>query len=174
MPTCDLDPDPPVIVVTGVAGSGKTTVGSLLARRLGWRYAEADDFHPKANLDKMAAGDPLTDEDRWPWLHALAGWIDERRCAGEPAVVSCSGLKRKYRDLLRAGRPQVRLVFLSGSRELIGQRLRTRHGHFMKEAMLASQFADLEPPAEDEDVLTLTVDVPPDTLVDEIVRALCR
>src|SRR5439155_13588199 len=125
-------PGPPVVVVTGVAGSGKTTVGAMLAGRLGWTYAEADDFHPEANVAKMAAGHPLTDDDRWPWLAAIGRWIDARRAAGEPAVVSCSGLKRTYRDVLRRGRPEVRLVFLDGSREFIARRLVARHGHFMK------------------------------------------
>jgi gluconokinase len=166
------DPGRPIVVVTGVAGSGKTTVGSMLARRLGWRYAEADDFHPKANLDKMAAGQPLTDDDRWPWLRALAAWIDERRSAHEPAVVSCSALKRRYRDVLRDARPEVRLVFLTASRELIGSRLRARHGHFMKEAMLDSQLADLEVPTKNEGAVTIPVDAAPAEVVDHVVRAL--
>src|SRR5205085_844004 len=102
-------------IVMGVAGTGKTTVGALLAGRLGWLYAEADAFHPPANVDKMAAGQPLTDADREPWLEAIGHWIDERAAAGEPGVVSCSGLKRAYRDRLRRGRPQVRIVFLEGS-----------------------------------------------------------
>src|SRR6266498_41220 len=140
----------------------------MLARRLGWRYAEADDFHPKANLEKMAAGQPLTDDDRWPWLRALAAWIDERRSAHEPAVVSCSALKRRYRDVLRDGRPEVRLVFLTGSRELIDRRLRARHGHFMKEAMLDSQLADLEVPTENEGVVTIPVNATPAEVVDHV------
>ena len=162
---------PPVIVVMGVSGSGKTTVGPLLAGRLKWPYAEADDFHPKANVDKMAAGQPLTDEDRWPWLEAIGRWIDERRAAGEPGVMSCSALKRAYRDLLRRGRPEVvRVVFLDGSRELIERRMVARHGHFMKSAMLDSQFADLERPAPDEGVITVSVDGTPAEIVDEVLR----
>ena len=159
--------------MTGVAGSGKTTVGAMLAGRLGWTYAEADDFHPHANVAKMAAGHPLTDEDRWPWLEAIGRWIDARRAADEPAVVTSSGLKRAYRDVLRRGRPEVRVVFLDGSRDVIERRLLARQGHFMKAAMLDSQFADLEAPEPDEHVLTVNVDnaAPPEA-VDEIVRAL--
>jgi gluconokinase len=162
----------PVIVVMGVAGSGKTTVGALLAGQLGWPYAEADNFHPQSNVDKMAAGHPLTDEDRTPWLEAIGRWIDERGAADEPGVVSCSGLKRSYRDLLRHGRPEVRVVFLEGSRELIMRRMVARHGHFMKAAMLDSQFADLEVPTPDERVLVVSVDHTPEEIVAQIRIAL--
>ena len=161
-----------MVVVMGVAGTGKTTVGALLAGRLGWRYAEADDFHPAANVAKMAAGEPLTDEDRQPWLAAIGQWIDERAADGTPGVVSCSGLRRSYRDLLREGRPQVRLVFLEGSRELITRRLAARHGHFMRVEMLDSQFAALEPPQPDEDVAEVSIDATPELIVDEIVARL--
>jgi gluconokinase len=163
---------PPIVVVTGVAGSGKTTVGAMLAGTLGWTYVEADDFHPAANLAKMAAGHPLTDDDRWPWLRAIGDWIDVRRAAHESAVVSCSGLRRAYRDLLREGRPEVRLVFLAGSRDLIGRRLLARQGHFMKASMLDSQFADLEPPEPDEGVLTVPVDATPSEVVDQVIARL--
>jgi carbohydrate kinase (thermoresistant glucokinase family) len=162
----------PVIVVMGVAGSGKTTVGALLAGQLGWPYAEADNFHPQSNVDKMAAGHPLTDVDRKPWLEAIGHWIDERGAAGEPGVVSCSGLKRAYRDRLRDGRPEVRMVFLQGSRELIMRRMITRHGHFMKPDMLDSQFADLEEPGPDEHVLVVSVDRTPEEIVDQILSGL--
>lgn len=162
----------PVVVVMGVSGSGKTTIGALLAGRLGWVYAEADDFHPQSNVDKMAAGRPLTDEDRWPWLEAIAGWIRERRAAGEPGVVSCSALKRAYRDLLCGGDPLVRLVYLEGSQELIERRLVARHQHFMKAGMLASQFADLEPPGPDEHPVTVSIDASPAGIVDAIVSGL--
>jgi len=161
----------PVLVVMGVSGSGKTTIGALLAGRLHWPYAEADDFHPQSNVAKMAVGQPLTDEDRWPWLEAIGRWIDEQGAAGECGVVSCSGLKRAYRDLLRRGRPQVRLVFLDGSRELIERRMVARHGHFMKASMLDSQFADLERPAPDEDVVTVSIDATAAEIVKEILRA---
>jgi gluconokinase len=162
----------PVIVVMGVAGSGKTTVGALLAGRLGWPYAEADNFHSQSNVDKMAAGHPLTDADRKPWLEAIGRWIDERGAAGEPAIVSCSGLKRVYRDLLRAGRPEVRMVFLKGSRDLIMRRLVARHGHYMKADMLDSQFADLEEPTPDENVLTVSIELAPEEIVNQIVAGL--
>jgi gluconokinase len=163
---------PPVFVVMGVAGTGKTTVGAMLAGRLGWLYAEADDFHPAANVEKMAAGTPLTDADREPWLAAIGAWIDERAAAGEPGVVTCSGLKRAYRDRLRQGRPQVRVVFLEGSRELITRRLTARHGHFMRVEMLDSQFADLEPPEPGEAVTEVSVEPPPNEIVEAILRAL--
>jgi gluconokinase len=163
---------PPIIIVMGVAGSGKTTIGAMLAARLGWTYAEADDFHPPANVQKMAAGHPLTDADRWPWLEAIGRWIDERRAAGEPGVVSCSGLKRKYRDVLRRDRPEVRLVFLNGSRELIASRLVARHGHFMKPGMLDSQLADLELPDPDEHAIVVSIDATPSEIVDTIIREL--
>ncbi|MFI5909148.1 gluconokinase [Dactylosporangium sp. NPDC051541] len=162
---------PPVFLIMGVAGTGKTTVGGMLAGRLGWQYAEADDFHPPANVEKMSAGIPLTDADREPWLTAIGQWIDERGAAGESGVVTCSGLKRAYRDQLRRGRPQVRMVFLEGSRELITRRLATRHGHFMRVEMLDSQFADLEPPTPDEGATVVSVEPPPGVIVAEILRA---
>jgi gluconokinase len=152
---------PIILVVTGVSGSGKTTVGTMLAGRLRWPYADADDFHPKANMAKMAAGCPLTDEDRWPWLQAIGAWIDERRAADEPAVVTCSALKRAYRDLLRNGRPEVRLVYLQGNRDLIAQRLAARKGHFFKPSMLERQLADLEEPAPDEQALSVSIEATP-------------
>ncbi|MGY0235294.1 gluconokinase [Longispora urticae] len=164
--------DETLLLVMGVSGSGKTTVGAMLAGRLRWRYAEADDFHPAANVEKMAAGEPLTDADRWPWLEAIAAWMDERRAAGEPAVVTCSALKRSYRDLLRAGRPDVRLVYLRGDRELIAGRLLARHGHFFPDKLLASQFADLEEPGADEDPLVVPIEGTPDEIVDRIVAGL--
>jgi len=159
-----------VIVLMGVSGSGKSTVGALLAGRLRRVYAEADDFHPPANVAKMAAGHPLTDQDRGPWLAAIARWIDERIARGEPGVVTCSALKRRYRDLLR--RPEVQIVYLRGSRDVIAQRLAARHGHFFKADMLASQLADLEEPAADEGVVTVPIGGTPAEVVDAIVAAL--
>jgi gluconokinase len=161
---------PPIVVVMGVSGSGKTTIGALLAGQLGWLYAEADDFHPRSNVEKMAAGHPLTDEDRRPWLEAIGRWIDERRAAGEPGVVTCSALKRSYRDVLRKDRPEVRVVYLDGSHDLIASRLVARHGHFFAADMLDSQFADLEPPAPDEDVLSVPIDGTPPDVVARIVE----
>ena len=139
-----------ILLITGVSGSGKSTIGSLLARRLGWPYAEADDFHPDANLAKMVAGHPLDDADRQPWLANIAAWIDASINAEQSAVVSCSALKRAYRDVLRDGRPQVRLIYLDADKQTIRARLSTRRGHFFPATLLDSQFADLEPPTDDE------------------------
>jgi gluconokinase len=165
----------PVLLVCGVSGSGKTTIGTLLAKRLGYKYAEADDFHPAANVAKMAAGHPLTDADRAPWLSAIAKFIDDTTAAARPAVVTCSALKRSYRDQLRAGRPNVRLIFLDVSREVVTERLQARHGHFFPADLLASQYRDLEAPAPDEHVLHIPVDSPnttPDEVVDQILTHL--
>ncbi len=154
-----------IVIVAGVSGSGKTTVGALLAGRLGWRFADADDFHPAANVEKMRAGIPLTDEDRWPWLRAIAGWIDERIARGEPAVVTCSALRRSYRDLLLGGRPGVRMVFLAVDRQVLARRLAARHDHFFPGQLLGSQFDALEPPQPDERVLVaIPADEPADTV----------
>ena len=160
------------MLVLGVAGSGKTTVGAMLAGRLGWQYADADDFHPVANVEKMAAGHPLTDEDRWPWLHAMAAWIDVQIAAGHPAVVSCSALKVAYRDVLR--RPEVQMVYLKGSPELIAARLTSRQGHFFKREMLDSQFATLQEPEPDEHVITVSIEGSPLEVVDRILAELTR
>lgn len=157
-------------MVTGVAGSGKTTVAAVLASRLGVPLAEADDFHPRANIAKMAAGHPLTDEDRWPWLRAIAKWIGERGLAGG-GVVTCSALKRGYRDLLREGNPDVWFVHLTGSHELLARRIGARKGHFMPPALLESQFADLEPLGPDEQGVTLDVQATPDELADAALRS---
>ena len=144
-----------ILIVAGVAGSGKTTVGALLAGRLRWRFADADTFHPEANVAKMRAGIPLTDADRKPWLDALTAWMDERIAAGQSAVITCSALKRAYRDELLAGRPTATMVFLQVSREVLEQRLSARAGHFFPEKLLDSQLATLEPPAPDERVVTM-------------------
>jgi gluconokinase len=161
-----------IVLVLGVAGSGKTTVGAMLAGRLGWQYADADDFHPVANVEKMAAGHPLTDEDRWPWLHAMAAWIDVQIAAGHPAVVSCSALKVAYRDVLR--RPEVQMVYLKGSPDLIAARLTSRQGHFFKREMLDSQFATLQEPEPDEKVITVSIEGSPMEVVDRILAELTR
>jgi carbohydrate kinase (thermoresistant glucokinase family) len=156
----------PILVVMGVSGSGKTTVGAMLAGRLGWTYAEADDFHPPANVEKMHNGVPLDDEDRKPWLEAIAEWMKDQ---DGPAVVTSSALKRKYRDILRVGRPDLRLVYLDGSRELIGARMAARHGHFFPKQLLDTQFADLEPPDPEENPLIVSIDAPPERVVQEII-----
>src|SRR5256885_16834618 len=154
----------PMVLVMGVSGSGKTTIGAMLAGRLGWTYAEADDFHPPANVEKMHKGIPLTDEDRRPWLLATAQWMSDQ---DGPAVVTSSALKRKYRDLLRTARPDLCLVYLEGSHELIAKRIAARHGHFFPKDLLDSQFRDLEPPTSDEHPLVVSVNGPPERIVNE-------
>jgi gluconokinase len=158
--------------VAGAAGSGKTTIGMMLADRLNWTFTDADSFHPAANVAKMHAGLPLTDADREPWLRSIASWIDERIAAGESAVVTCSALKRRYRDLLTADRPQVQLVFLSADRELLASRLAAQHGHFFPERLLGSQLDTLEPPQPDENVMVITPDGSPEQTVTKILAAL--
>jgi gluconokinase len=161
-----------ILIVTGVAGSGKTTVGAMLAGRLGWQFADADDFHPAANIEKMRAGIPLTDEDRWPWLRSVAAWMDERIARGEQAVLACSALKRSYRDLLLGGRADVRMVFLAVDPRELDRRLAARHGHFFPEELLVSQLDTLQPPQPDEHVITVTESGPPADTVASIVAVL--
>ena len=139
-----------ILIVAGVAGSGKTTVGALLAGRLRWRFADADSFHSEANVVKMREGIPLTDEDRRPWLRAVTEWIDARIAEGQSAVITCSALRRAYRAELLDGRPTTTMVFLMVSRESLDRRLTTRPGHFFPEKLLESQLAALEPPTPDE------------------------
>jgi len=165
--------DRPVqLVVIGVAGSGKTTVARELARRLGAPFSDADDFHPAANVAKMAAGIPLTDEDRWPWLDAIAAWIRARAAAGETAVVTCSALKRAYREVLRAASPDTCFVHLTGPRELLAARIGGRRGHFMSASMLDSQLAILEPLAPDEPGLAVDVTPPPGAIASQVLGRL--
>jgi carbohydrate kinase (thermoresistant glucokinase family) len=144
-----------ILILAGVSGSGKTTVGALVAGRLHWRFADADTFHPAANVAKMHAGIPLADADRWPWLQAIAAWMDERIAQHESAVVTCSALKRCYRDLLLGGRPEAQMIFLAADRHEIAQRLAARHGHFFPARLAASQFDALEPPQPDERAVTV-------------------
>jgi gluconokinase len=158
------------LVVMGVSGSGKTTVARGVAERLGWVFAEGDAFHPAANVDKMAAGQPLTDDDRWPWLRVLADWIGVREEADENAVLTCSALKRSYRDLLRDGHPSVRFVHVTVSRETLAHRLAQRQGHYMPASLLDSQLATLEPLEDDEPGLLLAGDDEPA----DVVRALLK
>jgi gluconokinase len=154
-----------ILIVAGVSGSGKSTVGAMLAGRLGWRFADADDFHPAANIEKMRTGIPLTDADRWPWLRAMEAWMDERIAAGESAVLACSALKRSYRDMLLGGRPDVRMVFLDVDPEELTRRLAARHGHFFPEKLLGTQLDDLDPPQRDEHVISVAeADVPAGTV----------
>jgi gluconokinase len=161
-----------VLVVMGVSGSGKTTIASALARREGWTLLEGDSFHPAANVAKMASGTPLTDEDRWPWLRAIAAEIDGTIAQGESAVVACSALKRAYRDILIDGRKGVFLVYLRGSKDLIRQRMAQRKDHFMPPALLDSQLATLEEPAPDEHAIVVDIGPPPDEIVADIERQL--
>jgi gluconokinase len=143
-----------ILIVAGVSGSGKTTVGALAAGRLHWRFADADTFHPAANVAKMRSGIPLTDADRAPWLRAICDWMDGQLAAGNSGVVTCSALKRSFRAELLTGRPAT-MVFLLVSREELERRLRTRPGHFFPEKLLDSQLATLEPPDSDEGVVTV-------------------
>jgi gluconokinase len=161
-----------ILIVAGVAGCGKTTVGKLIASKLGWEFADGDDFHSAANIAKMRSGTPLTDSDRFPWLAAIGRWMDAEIAAGKSAVVACSGLNRRYRETLLAGRPDVRIAFLAVSRDEAFTRLHTRHGHFMGESMVASQFAELEPPAPDEATLVVPSDQPPERLAELIINTL--
>jgi gluconokinase len=156
-----------IIVIFGVSGAGKTTVGKMLAEQLGWRFLEADDFHPAANIEKMRNGHPLTDEDRWPWLDYLRKQIEQLLSAGETAVLACSALKRAYRDRLRVS-DKVKFVFLRGDYALVEKQLRSRHGHFMNTALLQSQFDDLEKPQSDENVLTIELGRTPEEIVERI------
>lgn len=163
---------PHVVVVMGVAGTGKTTIGPLLAARLGVPYAEGDDFHPQANIAKMSAGVPLEDADRWPWLDAIGSWAHDR--AGLGGVVSCSALKRSYRDRLRAAAPGVVFVHLSGDRALIEDRMSHRQGHFMPTALLDSQFATLQPLGADEAGVTVSVAGTPEEITERTSAALAE
>jgi len=161
-----------IVIIAGASGSGKTTVGAMLAGRLGWPFADADDFHPAANIEKMRAGIPLTDTDRWPWLRAIGGWMDEHIARGESAVVSCSALRRSYRDLLLGGRPEARMVFLATDSQVLTRRLAARVGHFFPQQLLASQLAALEPPGPDEHVIRVVPADTPGATVDAIIALL--
>jgi carbohydrate kinase (thermoresistant glucokinase family) len=158
-----------VLVIMGVTGAGKTTVGEKLASELGWRFHDADDFHPPANKVKMNAGVPLTDEDRWPWLRALRSVIEQALADGAHAVVTCSALKQAYRDVLAGGLEGVRFVHLTGDPGVVAARLAGRHGHFMNPALLDSQIATLEPPAG---ALEVDVSLTPDEQVRAIREAI--
>src|SRR3974390_1695986 len=161
-----------VVVVMGVSGAGKTTIAAMLANRLGWTFEDADWFHPAANIEKMHSGQPLTDEDRWPWLQAIAAWIDATRREGGHGVIACSALQRAYRQVLGGNHADVRFVYLKGERELIARRMITRHGHFMPPSLLDSQFATLEEPGDDEAPLVVSIEARPPTIVEEIVARL--
>lgn len=163
---------PPIVVVMGVSGSGKTTIAAMLAGSLDSHFLEGDDLHPPSNVAKMKSGTPLNDDDRRPWLKAIAAEIDEWRGRGEAGVVTCSALKRAYRDIIIGDRPEVVLVYLKGSRELIGHRMAQRHEHFMPVALLDSQFATLQEPGPDERPIVVDVGPRPGQIVAEILRQL--
>lgn len=154
----------------GVSGSGKTTIAQGLSRKLGWLYQEGDALHPPSNVAKMSSGTPLTDADRLPWLHKIAAKIDEWRAAGVSGVVTCSALKRSYRDIIAGNRPDVIVVYPKGSQALIAARMAERKGHFMPASLLDSQFGTLEEPSPDENAITVGIDRAPDAIVDEIVH----
>jgi carbohydrate kinase (thermoresistant glucokinase family) len=161
-----------ILVMMGVSGSGKTTIATDVAQRLGWQVLEGDKLHPPANIAKMSAGTPLNDEDRWPWLRAIAAAIDDWRANGVSGVVACSALKRAYRDILIGPRPDVVLVYLQGSHELIATRMAARHGHFMPAGLLDSQFATLEEPGEAERPIVASIAPDPDAIVETIIEKL--
>jgi ribose 5-phosphate isomerase A len=163
---------PPVLVVMGVSGAGKSTIAQTLAARLGWAFEEGDVLHPEANVAKMHAGIPLTDEDRKPWLERVAAWIDGQRARNQPGIITCSALKRSYRNVVIGDRAEVRLVYLRGSRDLIMERVAGRTGHFMPASLLQSQIDTLEEPAADEDPLIVDVGPPVGEIADEIIRLL--
>jgi carbohydrate kinase (thermoresistant glucokinase family) len=159
-----------ILVIMGVSGSGKTTIAQRLSRKLGWQYQEGDALHPPSNVEKMSSGTPLTDADRLPWLHKIAARIEEWRAAGVSGVVTCSALKRSYRDIIAGNRPDVVVVYPKGSQALIAGRMAERKGHFMPASLLDSQFRILEEPSPDENAITVDIDRAPDAIVDEIVR----
>ncbi len=162
---------PAVLVVMGVSGCGKSTVGALLAQQLKWEFGDGDWLHPPANVDKMSRGVPLTDDDRLPWLNAIAAWIDQKRTNG-CGVITCSALKRHYREILVGARPDVRLVYLKGDEPLISRRLSTRNEHFMPASLLRSQFETLEEPGPDENPIVVSIEPTPLDIASQVLSAL--
>ncbi|WP_062209334.1 gluconokinase [Aureimonas sp. AU12] len=156
----------------GPSGTGKTTTAKLLSQRLGWKFAEADDFHPKPNIDKMSAGIPLDDADRAPWLRLIRDWISDEAGMGENTVITCSALKRRYRDVLRGAEARVRFVELEAGPDLVAARLAERKGHYMPASLLASQFADFEPLAAEEDGVRISVDKTPEAVAADALGQL--
>ena len=163
---------PSVLVVMGVSGSGKSTVGTRLAQRLGWSFMEGDELHPPANVAKMKHGEPLTDADRAPWLDAVADWIDGWLRAGVGGVITCSALKRAYRTRLAAGRRQLAFVYLAGDRSTLGARMANRRGHFMPPSLLASQLATLEEPGPEEPVIAVDIQQSVEAQVEAVVEGM--
>jgi len=167
----ELQP-PPVVVVMGVSASGKSTLGAALARRLGWAFQEGDDLHPAANVAKMAAGQPLDDADRAPWLDRVADWIAQRSAAGEGGVITCSALKRAYRDRLRLARSDLAFVLPDPPEALLRERIAGRRGHFMPPSLLDSQLRTLQRPAADERALAITGEPGADAALEQVERWL--
>jgi gluconokinase len=163
---------PSILVVMGVSSSGKSTVGSLLAGQLHWEFEDGDWFHPARNIDKMHAGIPLTDEDRAPWLIAIADFIDKARLSGQHVVVACSALKRRYRTVIIGNRPDVRLIYLKGDMQLISRRFAARHEHFMPQTLMQSQFDTLEEPGPDEHPIVVSIEPRPREIVAKILDIL--
>ena len=166
---------PTVLVLMGVSGSGKSTVALELQRVLGWQFQEGDDLHPPANVEKMRSGQPLNDEDRRPWLRARARWIDDRLAAHQPGIVTCSNLKRAYRQITVGGRRGVTLVYMKGDEAAIGERIQARAHRYMPPSLLGSQFATLEEPGADEHPITVLVHrTVPETVVDLLTQLAAR
>jgi carbohydrate kinase (thermoresistant glucokinase family) len=163
---------PPILVIMGVSGSGKSTIAEELAARLGWPFEEGDSLHPEANIAKMHAGIPLTDADRLPWLKHVAAWIDSQRLKKQPGIITCSALKRSYRQIIIGDRPEVRLVYLRGGRNSIAEHLAGRHGHFMPPELLRSQIDTLEEPDPSEDPLTVDASNSAAQVAHEVIRLL--
>ncbi|WP_191060144.1 gluconokinase [Geminicoccus harenae] len=159
-----------VVVVMGVTSSGKTTVAEAIAEKYGWPFQEGDALHPEANVAKMSKGIPLTDEDRWPWLDKVAAWIDARLAAGESGVITCSMLKRIYRDKVIGDRERVRILFLNGEKSVIAERMAKRKGHYMPTSLLDSQIETLEPPGSDERPLLVDIGLDIEHMVDQALR----
>lgn len=160
---------PPLLLLMGVSGCGKTTTAQRLSRILGWPFRDGDTFHPEANIAKMSRGEPLNDEDRWPWLDAIGAWMDEQSAAGASGIVTCSALRRVYRHRLLDKRPQVQLVYLKGPKPLIAERMARRKNHFMPPALLDSQFAALEEPRGAERPIIVNIALPPNRVVDHVL-----
>ncbi|WP_432509410.1 gluconokinase [Kineococcus auxinigenes] len=172
MSTTDPAPGPTALIVMGVSGSGKTTVALGVSQARGWEYAEGDDFHPRANVEKMRDGTPLDDDDRWPWLRSIATWIGEREAAGESVVITCSALKRAYRELLGEGHPSVRFCQLVVPEDVLTERLANRRGHYMPSSLLRSQLDTLQDLQPDEPGFQVCVEGGPDAVVAEVLRHL--
>ena len=162
----------PVVVVMGVSGAGKSTLVTALAARLGWARQDGDNLHPAENVEKMRRGQPLTDADRAPWLADVRHWIDDRRAENAPCLLACSALKQSYREALRAGRPGLRFIWLTGDRDVLHRRLAERTGHFAGPQMLDSQLTTLEPPGLEEGVIAVDIALPTEAQVERVLEAL--